>query len=153
YRVGGRQSIDPIEHACYDLGTRTAHPIIEGGYLMGKRVVVLVGTTKGTFFFHSDEGRQDWTVTGPHLAGWSTYSILGDSRHGHRVYAGTNPFVYGTTVRMSDDFGANWVEVPQSPSYTAESGHKMNSIWQIVPGHVSQPDTLYAGVDEAALFR
>jgi hypothetical protein len=28
----------------------------------------------------------------------------------------------------------------------------LKHIWQIVPGHASQPGTWYAGVDDAALF-
>lgn len=119
---------------------------------MAQDLMLLVGTTKGAFFFHSDENRRDWRMTGPHLAGWNVYSLLGDSRHAPRIYVGTGHFVYGPTIRTSDDFGETWTQVADGPSYSAESGFKLNQIWQIVPGHASQPDTLYAGVDEAGLF-
>src|SRR6266511_580439 len=119
---------------------------------MANQVIVLVGTTKGAFFFHSDERRREWRMTGPHLGGWEVYSLLGDSRHTPRVYAGTGHFVYGTTVRVSDDFGANWTEVESSPRYEQDSGFTLKHIWQLVPGHHSEPDTLYAGVEEAGLF-
>ncbi|MDQ6693865.1 MAG: exo-alpha-sialidase [Chloroflexota bacterium] len=115
-------------------------------------VTVLVGTNRGAFFFHSDTERQNWKMTGPHLDGWEIYSLYGDSRAGDRLFAGTSHFVYGPTIRVSDDMGENWTQVERSPSYTQESGHTLNRIWQIVPGHPSQPGTLYAGVDQAGLF-
>lgn len=120
---------------------------------MGQQVVVLVGTVKGAFFYYSDARRRDWRMTGPHLAGWEIYSLLGDSRHGNRVFAGTNHYVYGGTIRVSDDFGENWTQIEAGPSYSKESGFHLNRIWQIVPGHASEPNTLYAGVEEAGLFK
>ena len=41
------------------------------------KVTVLVGTTKGAFFFHSDAERKNWEMTGPHLDGWEIYSLYG----------------------------------------------------------------------------
>ena len=117
---------------------------------MPKHVVLLVGTTKGAFFFHGDAERTSWRMTGPHLGGWEIYSLLGD-RDG-RVYAGTSHFVYGPTIRMSEDMGETWAEVGASPQYPAESGFKLKRIWQLAAGHASQPETLYAGVEEAGLF-
>lgn len=118
---------------------------------MAQRVVLLVGTTKGAFFFHSDSGRRDWRMTGPHLAGWEVYSLLGDPRGG-RVYAGTSHWVYGPTIRVSDDLGETWTEVADGPRYAEESGFKLQRIWQLAAGHPSEPGTLFAGVEEAGLF-
>jgi photosystem II stability/assembly factor-like uncharacterized protein len=121
---------------------------------MASKVSLLVGTTKGAFFFHSDSDRREWKMTGPHLDGWEIYSLYGASANGagERVFAGTSHFVYGTTIRVSEDLGENWTQVEASPRYSEESGFKMNRIWQIVPGHPSEKDTLYAGVDQAGLF-
>src|SRR5689334_7876159 len=119
---------------------------------MTNRVMVLVGTTKGAFFFYGNPARRDWQMTGPHLAGWNIYSLLGDSRQGNRLFAGTSHFVYGPTIRVSDDWGETWTQLENGPKYTEESGFKLNQIWQIVPGHPLQPQTYYAGVDEAGLF-
>lgn len=126
------------------------------------KVTVLVGTTRGAFFFHSDANRQSWEMTGPHLDGWEIYSLCGlngdgsggkDNGHsGNRIFAGTSHFVYGPTIRVSDDLGETWTQVEASPKYAEESGHKLNRIWQIVPGHPAEPGKLYAGVDEAGLF-
>jgi photosystem II stability/assembly factor-like uncharacterized protein len=121
---------------------------------MARKVTVLVGTTRGSFFFTADEDRKKWDMTGPHLDGWEIYSLLGNSDHtnGNRIFAGTSHFVYGPTIRVSNDLGANWTQVEAGPRYSQNSGFKLNRIWQIVPGHPSEPDTLYAGVDEAGLF-
>lgn len=118
----------------------------------GTQVRLLVGTNKGAFIFTSDAERRSWQMEGRLLAGWEVYSLLGDHRRAPRLYAGTSHVVYGTTVRVSDDFGANWREIEHGPQYSAESGFKLKRIWQLTPGHASQPDTLYAGVDEAGLF-
>ena len=126
-----------------------------------RKVTVLVGTNKGAFFFHSDTDRRNWEMTGPHLDGWEIYSLCGLNGNGHenggngggnRVFAGTSHFVYGPTIRFSDDLGATWTQVEAGPGYSEESGFKLNRIWQIVPGHDTEPGTLYAGVDEAGLF-
>jgi photosystem II stability/assembly factor-like uncharacterized protein len=115
------------------------------------RLVLLIGTVKGAFFYHTDADRKEWKLTGPHLAGWEVYSLCGDSRNG-RIIAGTCSYTYGATLRTTLDLGATWEEVERGPVYTAESGFKLNRIWQISPGHPSQPGTWYAGVEEAGLF-
>ncbi|MET9021592.1 exo-alpha-sialidase [Actinopolymorpha sp. NPDC004070] len=136
-----------------------------------RRVVLLVGTTKGAFFLHSDEHRQDWTLTGPHLGGWEVFSLLGDSRQGRRrIYAGTHHQSGGATIQVSDDMGASWRPVEEGPRFTPmgdfdwEKGRwipnqpgtqrewRLNRFWQLVQGHDSQPDTVFAGSEEAALF-
>lgn len=120
---------------------------------MARKVMVLVGTVKGAFFFESDENRRDWCMTGPHLHGWEVYSLRGDARGGRqRLLAGTSHFVYGPTIRYSDDLGDTWTQVVEGPKYGEESGFKLNRIWQIVQGAASEPNTLYAGVDVAGLF-
>lgn len=115
-----------------------------------RQVRLLVGTAKGMFIFRADAARRHWEMEGPHLGGWEVYSLLGTQDPSARLYAGTSHPAYGTTIRISDDFGATWREVEQGPSYSPESGFKLNRIWQLVPG--AEADTLYAGVDEAGLF-
>jgi photosystem II stability/assembly factor-like uncharacterized protein len=120
---------------------------------VGRQVVVLVGTNKGVFFYTSDPTRRDWRLTGPHLSGWAIFSLLGDSRCGRpRIFAGTSHMAYGPTIRVSDDFGASWTQIEAGPRYSKESGFSLKRIWQITPGHSSEPEKLYAGVDEAGLF-
>ncbi|MDQ3855747.1 MAG: exo-alpha-sialidase [Chloroflexota bacterium] len=119
---------------------------------MSSEAIVLVGTSKGLFVFRSDPARSSWTSSGPHLGGWDVYSVLGDSRHGDRIFAGTSHLAYGPSIRVSDDMGQTWTQLADGPRYSQESGFKLNHIWQLVPGHPSEPDTYYAGVDEAGLF-
>ncbi len=112
-------------------------------------VQAIVGTNKGIFIYTADEARKSWSMTGPHLAGWDVYSIHRDG-YG-RIYAGTSHYVYGATFRVTDDNGANWQQFEARPAYPADSGWPLKRIWQIV-GHPKEPDTLFAGVEEAGLF-
>lgn len=115
-------------------------------------VHLLVGTDNGFFRYQSDATRQAWQLDGPLLSGWSIDSVLGDSRHSNRIFVGASHPVYGPTIQLSEDYGASWVQLPQSPRYGPASPLTVRRIWQIVPGAPSQPDTYYAGVDEAGLF-
>ncbi|WP_199621798.1 WD40/YVTN/BNR-like repeat-containing protein [Paenibacillus alkalitolerans] len=117
---------------------------------MGKRVVLLVGTNKGVFYYTSDLERRLWNLHGPFLSGWEAYSLLGDSRHGHRIFAGTSHAAYGATIRVSDDFGETWTQIEHGPAYSKESGFSLNRIWQLIPG--AEQDTYFAGAEEAGLF-
>ncbi|MGH2369646.1 MAG: WD40/YVTN/BNR-like repeat-containing protein, partial [Chloroflexota bacterium] len=136
----------------------------------GKRVVLLVGTAKGVFTFRSDASRREWEMTGPHLGGWEVYSVLGDSRNGHRLFAGTHHKAGGATIQISDDFGQTWRPAEEGPRFPrlgdfdweawkwvpkqpgTQRDWALNRIWSLVPGHPSQPDTFYAGTEEAAIF-
>ncbi|CAG7635257.1 hypothetical protein PAESOLCIP111_03642 [Paenibacillus solanacearum] len=119
---------------------------------MSKRVILLVGTNKGAFLYTSNEQRKEWNLKGPFLPGWEVYSLLGDSRSGHRLMAGTSHAAYGATIRISDDFGETWRQIEHSPQFSTESGFSLARIWQLVPGHSSEPDTVFAGTEEAGLF-
>ena len=116
-----------------------------------RKLVLLIGTVKGVFLYHSDERREKWKLTGPHLGGWEIFSLCGDSRN-RRILAGTLSFQHGSTIRTSQDFGATWSGVKRDPKFAKDAKAKLKHIWQIVPGHPSQPGTWYAGVDDAALF-
>jgi hypothetical protein len=117
-----------------------------------KQVKLLVGTNKGVFVYSTNEERKDWKLSGPYLNGWEVYSVLGDNRNGHALFAGTSHAAYGPSIRVSYDFGETWTEIEEGPAYSEESGFSLNRIWQLVQGAPSQPDTLYAGVEEAGLF-
>lgn len=110
--------------------------------------LVLVGTEKGAFTARRRDGV--WHTSGPHLPGWevSALTLVGNGRP--RLLAGTTHYVYGATIRSSDDWGESWQEQPGSPAYDGERGFKMNRIWTI---DATDPETLYAGVDEAGIFR
>ena len=136
-----------------------------------REFALLVGTTKGIFCFYSDKDRRDWEMTGPHLAGWEVYSVLGDSRRSPRIFAGTHHKTGGATIQVSEDFGQSWSPVEESPvfpglgEYSYEEWRwvpkkegtqrdwKLNRIWQLTPGHASEPDSFFAGTEEAAIFK
>lgn len=113
-------------------------------------VRLFAGTRKGLFVLESDADRTDWTVSEPALAGWEVSDVRVDDRGEHRLFAGVSHFVYGATVHRSTDGGASWEQVESSPAY--DHDRELNRIWTVVPGRVDDPDTVYAGVDEAGLF-
>src|SRR4051812_38547819 len=112
-----------------------------------RKLVLLIGTVKGLFLYETDERRTKWKLSGPHLGGWEVFSVCGDSRNG-RILAGTLNFSDGPTIRTSQDFGATWQSVKRDPKFAKNSKAELKHIWQIVPGHPSQPGTWYAGVDD-----
>ena len=117
-------------------------------------VLLLVGTTKGAFLFRSNEARERWQISGPHFPGHTVYALAYDGRNGRRrLWAGTQNFVFGCALRSSDDFGWSWTN-PQTPNpqFPKDTGVSLKQIWQIVPGRPEEPDTLYCGVEPAALF-
>jgi photosystem II stability/assembly factor-like uncharacterized protein len=115
-----------------------------------RKLVLLIGTVKGVFLYHTDERRSEWRLTGPHLGGWEIFSLCGDGRNG-RIIAGTDES-RRATLRTSRDMGATWQPVERDPAFPEGASAELKHIWQIVPGHPSQPGTWYAGVDDAALF-
>ncbi len=138
---------------------------------MGTKIALLVATTNGAFICTSED-RKAWSIDGPHLPGWEVYSILGDSRDGNRILAGTHHRSGGVTLHYTDDFGRKWQPVEAGPSFPkprvfdyetfqwvsneTQNPHNMlyslNRIWHLAPGAPMQPNTVYAGTEEAALF-
>ncbi|MGH7731391.1 MAG: WD40/YVTN/BNR-like repeat-containing protein, partial [Candidatus Eiseniibacteriota bacterium] len=117
-------------------------------------VLVLVGTMKGAFFVRSNGARARWDVGGPHFPGQAIYAMAYDGRAGRRrLWAGTASMHWGAVLRSSDDLGRTWTN-PEAANvrFPAESGVSLKQIWQIHPGHRDEPDTLYCGVEPAALF-
>ncbi len=117
-------------------------------------VLVLVGTMKGAFILHADKTRAKWEMGGPYFAGSAVYALAYDNRVGrNRLWAGPASMHWGALLRSSDDFGRNWTNPEQAPVKFPESaGVALNNIWQVVPGRENEPDTLYCGVEPAALF-
>ena len=61
--------------------------------------------------------------------------------------------LWGTYLRSSDDFGKTWTNPLQANiKFPAESGVSLKNIWKITLGPPASPDTLYCGVEPAALF-
>ena len=116
-------------------------------------VVLLVGTMKGAFIFRG-AGRRDWQVGGPYFPGSAVYALAYDSRAArHRIWAGPTSMHWGGMLQSSDDFGKTWT-IPEDANvkFPEGTGAALKQIWQIVPGRDAEPDTLYCGVEPAALF-
>ena len=117
--------------------------------------LLLVGTMKGAFLFRSDTGRQEWDVAGPYFPGRSVYAMNFDGRNGRqRLWAAVNSSYWGSFLSSSNDFGKTWSD-PEAYNIKFPEGSEVSlkQIWQIVPGHPGEPDTLYCGVEPAALFK
>jgi serine/threonine protein kinase/photosystem II stability/assembly factor-like uncharacterized protein len=117
-------------------------------------VLLLLGTTKGAFLARSRSERKHWDVAGPYFHGHGIYSLAYDGRNGrHRLWAATGSLLWGTFLRSSDDFGKTWTNpLEANLKFPAESGLALKNIWKIALGPPEAPDTLYCGVEPAALF-
>ncbi len=117
-------------------------------------VLVLVGTMKGAFILRSDRKREQWEIGGPYFPGSAVYAMAYDARGGrNRLWAGPQSMHWGGLLRWSDDFGRNWTNPEEANvKFPEGTGAALKQIWQIVPGRAGEPDTLYCGVEPAALF-
>ena len=153
---------------------------------------VLVGTKKGAFILTADGKREDWSVSGPHFAGWEIYHVKGSPVDPDRIYASQTSDWFGQVIQRSNDGGATWEQpgsgpkLPETPpgsedgepmpqgksnmfvyDTSAESGKPLTThqwydgtqhpwafarVWHLEPS-LTDPDTVYAGVEDAALFR
>ncbi|HSK94992.1 MAG TPA: sialidase family protein [Euzebyales bacterium] len=127
------------------------------------QVRVLVGTRKGAFVLTSDAARRDWRVDGPHFAGWEVMHVDGSPADPDRLYASQWTGWHGQVVQRSDDGGRTWTAVGNDFTYEGESGThlwydgtprpwKFKRVWHLEPSP-TDPDTVFAGVEDAALFQ
>lgn len=117
-------------------------------------VLLMVGTNKGAFLLRSSRDRARWDVAGPYFHGQGVYAMAYDGRNGrHRLWMSTNSLLWGTFLRSSDDFGRSWTNpLEASIRFPTDSGAALRNIWQICLGRTEEPETLYCGVEPAALF-
>ena len=118
-------------------------------------VLLMVGTMKGAFLVSSSAGRQDWTVGGPYFPGRAIYAFAHDQRNGrNRLWAAVNSSFWGSYLSTSDSFGREWTE-PEAYNikFPEDSETSLKQIWQIEEGHEDDTNTLFCGVEPAALFR
>jgi len=118
-------------------------------------ILLLVGTMKGAFILRSSKARSHWDVAGPYFPGRAIYAMACDTRQGRqRLWAAVNSPFWGSYLSSSDDFGQTWTESEAySIKFPEDTEASLKQIWQVVPGASDQPDTLYCGVEPAALFR
>ena len=116
-------------------------------------VVLLVGTTKGAFLFRSGPTRGRWERGGPHFPGHAVYAMAYDGRAGRRrLWAAPESMHWGSVMRSSDDFGRTWTQDDEgNVRFPGDTGKSLQRIWQIA-GRDDDPQTMYCGVEPAALF-
>jgi len=126
-------------------------------------VRVLVGTRKGAFILSADGERRNWRVSGPFFAGWELYHLKGSPVDPNRIYASQCSGWFGQLIQRSDDGGATWNPVDNKFAYNGTPGThqwydgtahpwEFKRVWHLEPS-LTDPDTVYAGVEDAALFR
>jgi photosystem II stability/assembly factor-like uncharacterized protein len=147
------------------------------------KVRVLVGTRKGAFELSSDAKRERWEVSGPHFPGWEIYHVKGSPADPNRLYASQSSGWFGQVIQRSNDGGKTWEtpggeaipkpgEMPKVSNKfvydtSSETGKPLTThqfydgtqhpwefkrVWHMEPS-LTDPDTVYAGVEDAALFR
>jgi photosystem II stability/assembly factor-like uncharacterized protein len=126
-------------------------------------VRVLVGTRKGAFVLTADGKRDRWEVSGPHFAGWELYHLKGSPVDPDRLYASQSSGWYGQMMQRSCDGGKTWEAVGNQFAYDGTPGThqwydgtqhpwEFKRVWHVEPS-LTDADTVYAGVEDAALFR
>jgi len=143
------------------------------------KVRVLVGTRKGAFVLTADGARKRWKVSGPHFAGWEIYHVKGSPVDPNRIYASQTSGWFGQIIQRSDDGGKKWSTPGSSPEelkspdgmpkgesnkfvYDGIPGThqwydgtqhpwEFKRVWHLEPS-LDDPDYVYAGVEDAALF-
>jgi photosystem II stability/assembly factor-like uncharacterized protein len=126
-------------------------------------VRVLVGTQKGAFLLTSDGRRRRWEVQGPLFGGWEVYHMAASPADPDRLYASQSTGWFGQVVQRSDDGGRSWRPAGNQFLYKGQPGQHLwyddtphpwefARVWHIEPS-ADDPDTVLAGVEDAALFK
>jgi len=126
-------------------------------------VRVLVGTRKGAFILTADGKREKWSIDGPHFAGWEMYNLKGSPADPDRLYASQTSGWFGQQVQRSSDGGKSWEPVGNEFAYDGATGThqwydgtphpwEFKRVWHLEPSR-DDPETVYAGIEDAALFK
>ena len=146
-------------------------------------VRVLVGTRKGAFILTSDGKREKWEVNGPLFSGWELYHLKGSPADTNRIYASQTSGWFGQVIQRSDDGGKTWHQPGTPPGEEKGPGGmpkgesnkfvydaagapltthqwydgtqhpwEFKRVWHLEPS-ITDPDTVYAGVEDAAIFK
>ena len=142
------------------------------------KVRLLVGTRKGAFILTADGKRHNWEVSGPHFAGWEIFHLKGSPVAPDRIYVSQSSGWFGQIIQRTDDGGKTWETPGGGPTLTPDGMPRGESnkfvyegeigkhlwydgtqhpwefkrIWHLEPS-LTDPDIVYAGAEDAALFK
>jgi hypothetical protein len=133
-----------------------------------RKARILVGTRKGGYVVEGDAARKKWKVASRFQRGWDVFHATADPRHPGDLYACVNSWLWGPILYRSRNYGKNWEEIgtplldatasrrprfdpehPEAPPPT----YPVANLWHLEPGHPTQPDTLFLGIDPYSLYR
>ncbi len=131
--------------------------------MSGVGVRVLVGTRKGAFILTADGKRDQWDISGPHFPGWEIYHIKGSPADPNRLFASQSSGWFGQVMHRSNDGGKSWETVGNEFAYEGVPGThqwydgtqhpwEFTRVWFLEPSP-DDPDAVYAGVEDAAIFQ
>ena len=126
------------------------------------RVQILVGTRKGAFILTANDQRQHWDIQGPFFGGWEIHHLKASPLNPLRLYAAQSNGWFGQMIQRSDDGGLSWQPVGNKFVYDGVPGThqwydgtphpwEFKKVWHLEPSW-TDVDTVYAGVEDAALF-
>ena len=107
--------------------------------------------------------RAEWEVQGPFFGGWEIFHVKGSPADPNRIYASQSTSWFGQLIQRSDDGGRTWNPVGNEFIYDGVPGThqwydgtphpwEFARVWHLEPS-LSDPDTVLAGVEDAALFK
>jgi hypothetical protein len=136
--------------------------------MAGKKMRILVGTRKGAYVVEGDTARKQWKMASRFETGYEVFHMAADPRHPGDVYACVNSWLWGPALYVSHDYGKKWEETG-TPMLSAKSARQprfdpnnpdappptypVANLWHLEPGHASEPDTLFMGLDPFSLHR
>ncbi len=111
--------------------------------------------------------RKTWRIASQFQKGAEVFHVIADPRHPGDVYACVNSPFWGPVLYRSRDYGKKWAETgtpmmastkvrpprfdgnPDTPAPT----YAVTNLWHLEPGHESEPNTLFMGLDPYSLHR
>jgi BNR-Asp box repeat len=132
-----------------------------------KKVRILVGTRKGGYIVEGDRTRKKWKLASKFQPGTEVYHMVADPRHPGDLYACVNSWLWGPVLYQSHDYGKKWSEIAtpmmastktRPPRFdgnpdTPAPVYPVVNLWHLEPGHASEPNTLFLGLDPYSLHR
>ncbi len=113
--------------------------------------MLLVGTRKGLFRLYSPGTGTEWSIDGPHIAGYEILHTCVDANDPDTLYAAASHTIWGAHVYRSSDRGVTWSPLTAAPHHAGgRYDTPLNRIWFLAH---CRDGGLWAGIDPPGLFR